>query len=485
MLAWKSSLCFTDTILEPCLFEWSHHLLLQRESILVRSNGEYDLHPQEHPNVRQNSSKFWISYESIMDSSEILFLAFFFNWLAVKNSLREVVLSWWRTQELKESPSCYWWIADSPLFLCARNARTCSRGYQCFSCRVIRIIRCSQHPESFVLMKRSNDWFCRRSCWRACRSGWFSIFWINCRTVVLRAYFTTECGSPGIRKSMSASLFTIIDSWLTSWSATDLSILSRSTSSSTLSVSASWHTWGSSCTFSNKSPCSMMSLLNIETLFVVRWTCLNHLCFNKSPRSVWKTEFFAKKTTLISWERDVFLPSCILSSRPDLSRIGFGVGWVGWKKFACRATSPSGCRATSPSGRRATSEPNSFVQSWRNEIFGGGRGDMNTFLYKTSPMFSLTAFGIQQAGSVSWRMITFDRVWQNFNPFRIAMLMSTQNTASWSLFHALCKCCARRGTFKSISSRSLWLLSIGSTSKENTVCILLEFFLQVLIRSWW
>ena len=34
---------------------------------------------------------------------------------------------------------------------------------------------------------------------------------INSRTLVLYACFTTECGSPGIRKSMSAS-FTIIDS---------------------------------------------------------------------------------------------------------------------------------------------------------------------------------------------------------------------------------------------------------------------------------
>ena len=60
-------------------------------------------------------------------------------------------------------------------------------------------------------LKGLNDWFCRRSCWRACRSGWFSILWINCRTLVLCACFTTECGSPGIRKSMSAS-FTIL-SW--------------------------------------------------------------------------------------------------------------------------------------------------------------------------------------------------------------------------------------------------------------------------------
>ena len=39
----------------------------------------------------------------------------------------------------------------------------------------------------------------------------------------------------------------------------------------------------------------------------------------------------SKELTLISWERDVFLPSCIISGRPDLSRIGFRVGWFDWK----------------------------------------------------------------------------------------------------------------------------------------------------------
>ena len=70
--------------------------------------------------------------------------------------------------------------------------------------------------------------------------------------------------------------------------------------------------------------------------------------------------------------------------------------WLGWlENFACRATSPSGCRVTSPSGRRATSEPNSLFHSCFNEIFGGGRGDMFTFSFRTSPVFSLTTFGIQ------------------------------------------------------------------------------------------
>ena len=73
----------------------------------------------------------------------------------------------------------------------------------------------------------------------------------------------------------------------------------------------------------------------------------------------------------------MFLPSCVSSGRPDLSRIGLGVGWAGWKNLVCRTTSPSGCRTVLPSGCRATFEQTSFVQSGRNEIFGGGRGDLS------------------------------------------------------------------------------------------------------------
>ena len=54
--------------------------------------------------------------------------------------------------------------------------------------------------------------------------------------------------------------------------------------------------------------------------------------------------------------------------------------------------------------------------------------------------------------------------------------MSTQKTASWCLFHALCRYCAWRGTLKSITSGSLWLLSIGSPGRKNTVCLLLKLW---------
>ena len=77
-------------------------------------------------------------------------------------------------------------------------------------------------------------------------------------------------------------------------------------------------------------------------------------------------------------------------------------------------------------------------------------------------------------GSVSWRMMAFDRVWQNFNPFFRPTLMSTQYTVFWCFFLALCMCCAKRGQFKFIVSRSWWCLTMESTSRKNTACLLLK-----------
>ena len=97
----------------------------------------------------------------------------------------------------------------------------------------------------------------------------------------------------------------------------------------------------------------------------------------------------------ISWERDLSPlttnTSLVLSGFPDRSQIGLEIGWVSWEKVACW-TSPRDCRTILPTGCCSTVEPNwSFllVQSWscRNEIFGGGRGDMYDFSYKTSPVF--------------------------------------------------------------------------------------------------
>ena len=89
--------------------------------------------------------------------------------------------------------------------------------------RAFRTIRCCSLPES---LHGSKAWFCLGSCWRACRSGWFSSFWNNSRTLVLCSCFTKECGSTEIRKSMFTS-FSIVCSWLkSSWLTSGLPDLS-------------------------------------------------------------------------------------------------------------------------------------------------------------------------------------------------------------------------------------------------------------------
>ena len=226
----------------------------------------------------------------------------------------------------------------------------------------------SMFPTSWIIcfdseLKGLNDWLCCRSRWRARRFGWLSIFWINSRTLALCACFTIECGSPGIVKSMSSS------------------ILSRIVSLSVLSVLASWYTSGSSCTATmclSGCPdlswvCSTLTLLLSSDGHV--WTLITFCVISGCPDLSQERSSSSKEFTHISWERDVFLSplttitSCVTSGCPDLSRIGFGIGWAGWKNFACQATSPCGCRAS--------------------------RGDMYAFSKRTSPVFSLTTFGIQ------------------------------------------------------------------------------------------
>ena len=110
-----------------------------------------------------------------------------------------------------------------------------------------------------------------------------------------------------------------------------------------------------------------------------------------------------KERVSISWERDVFLPSCsvlvlvptagcsvrsvLTTGCPVLSWSGFGTGWFDWKLLNCCTTCPS--------GRWASSEPNSFIQLFLKEILGGGRGDSYTFSYMISPVSIRIAQGIQ------------------------------------------------------------------------------------------
>ena len=368
---------------------------------------------------RQNSSRrFWIIEKRILDIvrighgflgtlSLLAFLfqlvsqIFFVSWLfpisvSMKSSLLDDTHKDWKKVHRK--------VDEFPIDLCfcARNARTFNRGYhvqydkrRCALRFGFRLAQFTKFDVTHIL--KNLFWFCtawvkcfifRRSWWRACRSGWFSIFWINCRTLNLCACFTTECGSPAIRKSMSAS-FTIICSWLkSSWSTTDRTVLSRSASSPTLNVSLSWaeRVWElsdtliTSCVITSRPvrscACSTLKsfLSSDERVWItlVPWTVFPWTG-PVTGRTVRSQELgsLRKELTSISWERDVFLSSytpitsCVISNRPDLSRIGFRVGWFDWKL-------PDSCPA---SARWPCSEPESHFHS----CFKRDRCDMCTF----------------------------------------------------------------------------------------------------------
>ena len=161
--------------------------------------------------------------------------------------------------------------------------------------------------------------------------------------------------------------------------------------------------WLVTCvTADNGYPLSIMCcyIFNVEALAVIRWTCLGGswlvICVtadNGCPRSIMDNSFFMKTTCFdllgtgrfsCTWRGPWVAPD---NGSHHSIMIWIGFGWVSWKLFAFRTTSPSGCRATS--------EPNSFIQSCFKEIFGGSRGDANTFSYMTSPVSILTTFGIQ------------------------------------------------------------------------------------------
>ena len=80
---------------------------------------------------------------------------------------------------------------------------------------------------------------------------------------------------------------------------------------------------------SNKSPCSIMSLLNIETLAVFRWTCLIYLCFNRSPCSIWRTEFLIKRIN-IDLLRTGRVSSIFHVIRSPWSITNWIWSWLGW-----------------------------------------------------------------------------------------------------------------------------------------------------------
>ena len=229
------------------------------------------------------------------------------------------------------------------------------------------------------------------------------------RTLAQCDRLTVECGTPGMLKSMSPSL------------------ISRLNSLFVLNDAISRCSSGACCSFT---VCAL-ELSHSSAFPDPSWVCSTRVFSDKLRTSITLNvisncphlseaqSFSWKPFSSISWERDVSPwttnTSCMSSGCPDRSQIGFGIGWVSWENVACW-TSPRDCQTTLPSACWSTVEPNCtfpLVQSWscRNEIFGGGRRDMYDFSYKTSPVFNLTTFGIQLAGSVPWRMIAIDRIW--------------------------------------------------------------------------
>ena len=208
---------------------------------------------------------------------------FFFNWLARKYSLSPGFfpyrcpwsLPFLMTNSRTERESIVFWT----------NFRLTSVSL-CKKCPLVQktmpVFQYDKHALHGVLdsvWTKSHSSMLPTSCIICFDSGLKRVKWLILSYIC--ACFTTECGSPGIRKSMSAS-FNIIDSWLTSWSATDLSSLLRSISSSTLNVSLAWaeRVWEmsdtliTSCVITGRSvrSCACSTLKS----FVFRWTCLDY-----------------------------------------------------------------------------------------------------------------------------------------------------------------------------------------------------------------
>ena len=146
------------------------------------------------------------------------------------------------------------------------------------------------------------------------------------------------------------------------------------------------------CLFYNCMWQSRHSELNVYFIELSEQT--GWLSIYKSLRS-WVCDFTAKQDILSD------LPSKQTRWLLTLHRSHRAYNWVFDFGWVCLESFPP----------PATSESNSFIQLSLKVIFGGSRGDAYTFSYMISPYSIITVFGIQYAGSVSWKMIAFDLVW--------------------------------------------------------------------------
>ena len=191
----------------------------------------------------------------------------------------------------------------------------------------------SMSPTSRIIcfdsgLKGLNDWRCCRSRWKACRFGWFSIFWINSRTPALCACFTIKCGSPGIFE-VHVCLNSFTNCLIVHVERFGLMIYFRVVLY---------------CNYVfTRLPWSIMSLLNIETLAVFRWTCLNTDHVLRDARlhwSIWRTEFFVKRihTDLLRTGRFSFILNnyhVLRDTRSPWSITNWIWNWLGWLEEIC------------------------------------------------------------------------------------------------------------------------------------------------------
>ena len=192
--------------------------------------------------------------------------------------------------------------------------------------------------------------------WSASRWGCLSICWIKLWTLIPCDRFTIAFGTPEMFKSMFSSSIARLNLFTSSR-------CSREPTSCTLCELSSTNSTVRSEELS--SPCDL-------------------------PTISWVTNF------------------------PVRSSMGLG-NRVGLENPA-RNASPSDCWTSFPTGWCSTVEPDwSFpliqLRSCVKEIFIGGRGDKYRHSFNISPIFNLSTFKIQWAGSVPWRIIAFDRVW--------------------------------------------------------------------------
>ena len=191
--------------------------------------------------------------------------------------------------------------------------------------------------------------------WSACRWGWLSIFFTSSRT---RKFFCLFHNCMWQSRHPEVSVYFLELSERTGW------------------------------LFINRSPCSYMICVCVFVcVFVLIWTfnrrwhttgkqvtLFFHWCFSSHVRNIF--DFLNTRTGLLLWQ-----------NRSPCSK-NWIFGWVCWESFP----------------PRATSEPNSFIQSSLEDIFGGGRGDAHTFSF-----FDFSRFHHDSLrDTISWECVVKD-----------------------------------------------------------------------------